>query len=154
MGINTAGGSRLFIGTTAPATDAASFEADSYVEIEEVEDAGQVGDESQAVNFTALKDGRVQKLKGPRDAGTMAVVCGDSAGDPGQDALIAAEAQPFDYNFKVMLNDALTLSGTPTILYFRGKVMSQRRNIGNVTNVVKRSFNLGVNSAITEIAAT
>lgn len=154
MGVNTAAGSRLFIGTTAPATDEASFEADSYIEVEEVEDAGQVGDESAAVNFTALKDSRVQKFKGPRDAGTMAVVCGDSAGDPGQDAMIAAEGTKFDYNFKVMLNDALTLSGTPTILYFRAKVMSQRRNIGQVNNVVKRAFNLGVNSAIVEVAAT
>lgn len=154
MGINTAGGSRLFIGTTAGTASLPDFEADSYIEVEEVEDAGQVGDESAAVNFTALKDGRVQKLKGPRDAGTMAVICGDLASDPGQDAMIAAEAQPFDYNFKVMLNDALTLSGTPTILYFKAKVMSQRRNIGNVTNVVKRAFNLGVNSAIFEVAAT
>lgn len=154
MGINTAGGSRLFIGTTSVAVTLADYEGDSYIEVEEVEDAGQVGDESTSISFTALKDGRVQKLKGPRDAGTMAIVCGDSSGDAGQDAMIAAEAQPFNYNFKVMLNDALELGGEPTTLYFSAMVMSQRRNIGNVSNVVKRAFNLGVNTAILEVPAT
>lgn len=154
MTINTAGGVRLFIGSAPASATLPDFEADSYVEIGEVEDAGQVGDESAQITFTSLKDSRVRKLKGPRDAGTMTVVCGADTTDEGQDALIAAEATVFDYNFKVMLNDQLTLSGVPTTLYFAAKVMSKRRNIGNVSNVVRYTFNLGVNSAIFEVNAT
>ena len=152
--ISTAGGVTFEIGTTNIGHTLLEFEADSYVEVSEVEDGGQVGDESAAINFTALKDGRVQKLKGPRDAGTMAVVCGALPSDPGQDAMVAAEATKFDYNFRVTLNDALEIGGTGTVLYFYGKVMSKRRNIGNVSNVVKYMFNIGVNSAIYEVPAT
>ena len=154
MTINTAGGSRFFIGTTAPADDLAEFEADSYIEVGEVEDLGELGDEAEQITFTALKDGRVRKLKGPRDAGTMAIVCGADSSDEGQAAMIEAEASPLDFNFMVILNDQLTLSGTPTTLFYRGKVMSKRRNIGNVSNVVRYNFNVGVNSAVLEVQAT
>lgn len=156
MTVNTAAGSRLFIGTTAGDSNntLADYEADSYVEVGEVEDLGQFGDQSQTITFATLKDGRVRKFKGPRDAGDMAVVCGADSSDDGQAAAIAAEATPFAYNIKVMLNDALTISGTPTTIYFRAKVMSKRRNVGNVSNVVKYDFTLAVDSALTEVAAT
>jgi hypothetical protein len=154
MTINTAGGVKFYIGTTAAAATIGEFEADSYVEVGEVEDAGQVGDESAEITFTALSDGRTRKLKGPRDAGTMAVVCGADSSDDGQAAMIEAEASPLDFNFRVQLNDQLTISGDPTFIYFRGKVMSKRRNIGNVSNVVRYNFNVGVNSEVLETAAT
>lgn len=154
MTVNTAGGSKLYIGTTQDAESVAEFEADSYIEVGEVEDLGQLGDESAEIQFTALADGRVRKLKGPKDAGTMGVICGADSSDEGQQAMVAAEAQIFDYNFKVELNDELTIGGTPTTLFFRAKVMSKRRNIGNVSNVVRYNFNLGVNTEIWEVAAT
>lgn len=154
MTINTAGGVRVFIGTTAPAESIAEFEQDSYIEVGEVEDAGEVGDEAEQITFTALKDGRVRKLKGPRDAGTMAIVCGADTSDEGQNALIAAEATPLNFNFMVILNDQLTLNGDPTRIYFRGLVMSKRRNIGNVSNVVRYTFNVGVNTELYEVPAT
>ncbi len=152
--ITTAGGVTVEVGTTVECITLADYEADSYVEVAEVEDAGQIGDESATITFTALKDGRVQKLKGPRDAGTVALVCGALPNDPGQDALVAAEATIYNYNFRVTLNDALELGGTGTVLYFSAKVMSKRRNIGNVSNVVKYTFNLGINTAILEVPAT
>src|ERR1044072_4712691 len=145
MTVNTAGGATLYIGTSAiPAniddlTDMqalAEFQADSYIEVGEIEDLGDFGDESEAITFTALKNSRTRKFKGPRDAGTMAIVVGDDPTDDGQAAMVAAEAQPLDYNFKVVLNDKLTLGGTPSESYFYGKVMSKRKNVGNVSNVV------------------
>jgi hypothetical protein len=154
MTVNTAGGSRYFIGTTAPADTIEEFEADSYIEVGEVEDLGEIGDEAEQITFTALKDGRVRKMKGPRDAGTQAIVCGADSSDEGQAAMIEAEASPLDYNMMVILNDQLTLSGTPTVLFYRGKVMSKRRNIGNVSNVVRYNFNVGVNTEILEVMAT
>jgi hypothetical protein len=155
--ISTAGGVTLSIGSanSSPLTTTlADFEADSYVEVGEVEDAGQVGDESAAITFTALKDGRVRKLKGPRDAGTMAIVTGKDIADDGQEAMIAAEGTTFDYNIRLQLNDPQTLSGEGTIYYFAAKVMSKRTNVGNVSNVIKDTFNLGVNTAIAVVPAT
>jgi hypothetical protein len=154
MTIGTASGSKFFIGTTVEAETQAEFEADTYIEVGEVEDLGEIGDQSEQVTFTALSDGRTRKLKGPRDAGTQTVVCGADASDEGQAAMIAAEAQPLNYNIREELNDKLTLGGTPTILYYRGLVMSKRRNIGNASNVVRYNFQVGVNSAIIEVPAT
>lgn len=161
MTINAAGGSKLYLGTTLaintnqlnPAV-VAEFESDSYIEVGEVEDLGEFGDESAEIDFTALRDARVRKLKGPKNAGTIAVVAGDDPLDGGQDAMIAAEASNLDFNFKVELNDAVSLSGTPSVHYFRGKVMSKRLNVGNVSNVVRRTFNVGINSAIYEVNPT
>lgn len=160
MTINAAAGAALFIGTTAIPSiprgkldagqvDAviAEFEADSYIEVGEVEDLGEFGDESEAITFTSLADSRVRKLKGPRDAGTMAIVVGDDMTDEGQVAMNAAEAETFDYNFKVVLNNAVTLGGNGSTHYFYGKVMSKRRNVGQANNVVRRNLSIGINSA-------
>lgn len=154
MTVNTASGARLFIGTTAPVDlsgrDAAlaDFQADSYVEVGEIEDLGEFGDESARVEFTSLADARTRKLKGPRNAGEMTIVVGDDMLDEGQAAMEAAEAQPFDYNIKVQLNDAQTIGGQDSNHFFRAKIFSKRRNVGNASNVVKRNFVVGINSEI------
>jgi hypothetical protein len=150
MAINAASGSKLFIGGVAASTSQvlAEYQTDSYVEVGELEDLGEFGDESETIPFTSLGDGRVRKLKGPRDAGTMEVVVGDDTTDEGQTAMEAAEAETFDYNFYVELNDAVSLGGEPSRHYFVGKVMSKRRNVGNASNVVRRNFTVGINSAI------
>lgn len=148
MTINTASGAKLYIGSTQPAADIAEFETDSYIEVGEVEDLGEQGDESERVKFTSLSDARTRSLKGPRDAGEQTVVVGDDMTDEGQVAMEAAEAQPHDYNFIVELNDAVTIGGTNSRHYFRAKVFSKKRNIGNASNVVRRNFVLGINTAI------
>jgi hypothetical protein len=130
------------------------FQAESWVEVGEIEDLGELGDEAAAVTFASLSDGRMRKLKGVRDAGTQNIICGADASDAGQDLMIAAEGTPFDYAMKCVLNDPLTLGGTGTIQYYYGKVMSKRRNIGNVNNVVRHNFTVGVNSAIIEVNPT
>lgn len=156
MTIGTGSGTRLYIGgvNNDRESDLADYVADSYVEIGEVEDGGEFGDESDVITFTSLADGRTRKLKGPRDAGTMTVVVGDDMTDEGQQALVAAEAEPHDYNFKVVLDDAVTLGGTGSVHYFTGKVMSKRRTGIQASSVRRRQFAIGINSAITEVEPT
>lgn len=155
MGIATASGVQFFIGTTLAAENLSQFFNDVYTEVSEVEDLGEFGDESESVTFASLADARLQKLKGVRDAGILALVVGDDDSDAGQDAMIVAEAEDvLDFNFKVILNDKLTTSGTPSEHYFRGKVMSKRLGVGTANNVVRRTFNVGVNSAISSVDAT
>lgn len=146
--INTASGAKLFIGGTTAASTLIAFQALVWTEVGEVEDLGEFGDESESISFTALSDARTRKKKGPRDAGTITVVTGDDMLDQGQIAMEAAEASPLDYNFKVQLNDAITLAGVDSTHYFRGLVMSKRRNVGNASNIVRRTFNVGVNTTI------
>jgi hypothetical protein len=154
MSISTASGSKFFIGNAGKPTTLVDFQAESWVEVGEIEDLGEVGDESAVVQFASLSDGRMRKLKGVRDAGTQAIVCGADSSDAGQAAMIAAEAQPLDYAMKTELNDPLTLLGSGTILYYYGQVLSKRRNIGNVNNVVRHNFSVGINSPILEVAPT
>jgi hypothetical protein len=156
MTVNTASGARLFIGTANSNRNTAlvDYQADSYIEVGEVEDLGEFGDESDRINFTALSDGRTRKFKGPRDAGEMPIVVGDDPTDEGQIALEAAEASPLDFNFYVELNDAITLGGQNSKHYFIGKVFSKRRNVGNASNVVRRNFAIGLNSAVTDTDPT
>jgi hypothetical protein len=138
MTVNTAAGAKLFIGT-----------ANSNRETVLADYQAEFGDESDRITFTALSDARTRKFKGPRDAGEMPIVVGDDPTDEGQTALEAAEGSPLDYNFYVELNDAVTLGGQNSKHYFIGKVFSKRRNVGNASNVVRRNFAIGINSAIT-----
>lgn len=154
MAANTASGAKFFLGSASDSTTdtQVEFEADSYLEVGEVEDLGEFGDESEEVTFTALSDARVRKFKGPRNAGSITIVCADDPDDAGQDAMIAAEATTFDYNCKVELNDKASGETTPSTFYFRAKIMSKRLNVGNASNVVRRTFMAGINSAIVEVA--
>lgn len=167
MSVNTAAGSDFAIAPQTPSfvtlinddasTEAAiilAAEALAWVSIGEVEDLGEFGDEASEITFTALKNRRVRKFKGTFNAGTITSVAGSDPSDAGQAAMIAAFASDLDYPFRVMLNDKITLGGTPTTLYFVGKVMSKRRNVGSVENVVRQNFPVGINSIIVEDAAT
>lgn len=148
MSVNTAAGSRFSIGTTTPATDEAAYEADTWVEVGEIENLGEFGDQVSAATFTALANRRVRKFKGTYDAGDMELVLGLDTGDEGQTALNEAlkDGKSHDYNFKVELEDG-------DIFYFSGKVMSRRITPGSAEDVVKANVSIAINSAVLEIPA-
>jgi hypothetical protein len=148
MTVKTASGSKFYIGTTAAASNLSQYESDTYVEVGEVEDMGQFGDTSSSVTFAAIGDGRIRKSKGARDAGTLPLVVGRDPADTGQAALEAAEATNFDYNFKVVHADAINEMWSDTVEYFRGLVMSKTTNVGTNDNIVRKTFNIGINTAI------
>lgn len=151
--INTSLGARLYISNAAvlDTVDTISeFEALTWVEVEPVENIGDFGDEAAAVTFSALKDGRVRKMKGARDAGTLAVVVGHNPSQTGQAQMITAEGTKFNYGFKVEIPDAPSNLYTNSFFYFRGKVMSKRMGVGGNGDVTKRTFNVGVDSQIYE----
>ena len=155
MTVKTLSGSTFSIGPQVAGTvdTLAEFEALSYVEVGEVEDFGELGDESSVVSFAAVGDARVRKGKGARDGGTMVLVVGKDPLDAGQLALKAAERTTFEYAIKVELSDAPTAGHTNTTTYFRGLVMSQRDRYGQNDNIVRTVFNIGVNSAPIEVPA-
>ncbi|QPI08273.1 hypothetical protein IM687_13820 [Stutzerimonas stutzeri] len=148
MPVNTAAGARLSIGTKTPATDATSYAADTYVEVGEIENLGEFGDQVSAATFTALADRRVRKFKGTYDAGDMTLTLGFDSGDDGQNALNAAlkDAGSDDYNFKVELEDG-------DVFYFGGKVMSRRIATGAAADIVKANVSIAINTAVIEVPA-
>jgi hypothetical protein len=164
MAIHKNAGSKLFISLTALNPDTVNaltdenaillFEAiNDWVEVEEVEDFGELGDSSEAITFTAVGNRRVRKLKGPRDAGTQTVTVGRDPLDDGQEALVAAEGLDFNYPFKIEMDDARSPSYSKSVLYYGGLVMTKPTNLGNVSNVVRRSFQIGINTAVYEVAS-
>lgn len=156
MTVYASGGMKVFIGAAKSQKSTefvvADFSGEVWTEVGEVEAAGSVGDTSEAVNFTALSDGRTRTLKGPRSAGTMEIVCGIDTADAGQQALIAAEKTIHDYAFKVVFNDA-PAGGTPSERYFIAKVMSQSEQYDQANSVMKLNVTLGVNSNLVRVAA-
>ena len=154
MTVNTSSGARYFIGGSGPidySSDANAiddFEALTWVEIGEVEDGGEYGDEAADVTFQSLGDGRVRHLKGARDAGVLPLVFGDDPMDAGQLAVKAAEQTKLDFNFKVEFEDAPQEGWGNSVDYFRAKVQSVRKQVGQGDNVVRRTANLGISTAI------
>lgn len=160
--ITTVAKAKFFIGTTtgavataAASTDAAiltAYEADTYVEVKEVSDLGEFGDEAEEIKFSSISDARVRKLKGTRDAGTMEISVGRDAADPGQVAMRVAKNDDYNRNYKIVLNDA-PVGGTPTTFFFRGLITKARTKTGEANNVVIETFSVGINSAIVEVPA-
>lgn len=161
MAINANANSRLFISPTAVipdtinamdlATAIAFFEGiTDWVEVEEVEDLGTIGDTAEAITFTAIGNARVRKLKGPKDAGTQSVVVGRDPLDDGQEEMIEAEGGAFNYPFRVVLNDAPLPGYANSELFYAGLVMSKATNMGNVSNVHRRNFDIGINTGVYE----
>lgn len=162
MAIATSAGARIFIGPTVnvdtvEAMDAAAalsfFEAiteEDWTEIDEVESISQFGDTSQTASFASLGKRRVRKLKTTKDAQTTTLTVGRDPLDPGQIALVAAQATDFNKAFRVIYNDQRTEDYSPSTDYFGGMVLSNPVNIGSATDITKRTFEVGINTAIYE----
>lgn len=164
MAIHTNAGTRVFISPTPVDVDdingmtdqeaVAFFQAiDDWIEAEEIEDNGEFGDTAEAITFTALNNARVRKLKGPRDAGTQAIVVGRDPLDDGQEAFIAAEGTNFNYAIRQEFADARTPQYSNSEVFYAGLIMGAPTNAGNVSNVVRRTFNVGINTAVYEVSS-
>lgn len=158
MAVNTTAGALIYIGTEgfvpSPDNDASAYEADTFTLIGEVETIGEYGDEANNVEFLSIGDARVRNLKGARNAGAVSITCGNDTTDAGQAALKVAEASNLNYPFKVVYNDKATSLGSGSVDYFRGLVMSKRKNPAGADDVTRITFNVGINTAITEVVAT
>jgi hypothetical protein len=154
--IFTATGTKVYIAPSQASTpaNAAAYQGLTWTEIGFVETIGEYGDESSIINFAVLGDGRQRKAKGARDAGALSLTTAHIADDTGQQALEAAEATYNNYPFKIVLPNRLATAGDDEEDYFMGLVTSKRLNVGGNDNVVRRTFNIAVNSAITVVPPT
>lgn len=158
MSVSKTAGARFYIGTDVnPDTIEAMTDEDAvtyfeglsgWVEVEEIESFGDLGDNSEVTNFASVKDRRVRKFKTTRDAGTMAIVCGRDPLDAGQVALVAAEKTDLNYAFKLVYADHRDDVHSDSVEYFAGMVMSRPTNLGGNADVTKQTFNIGVNTAV------
>lgn len=158
MPIFATAGSKFYIGGPLSPTFGApltttSFTGQTWTQVEPLETIGSLGDSANEVTFTAIGDQRVQKLKGARDAGTLEIVAGIDYANAGQTALLAAEASPNNFAFRIVFNDA-PQGGTPSERRFCGMVMSASEQLDGADNVMKVTFRVGINSNIVRIAAS
>lgn len=156
MSINTTAGSAFYIGTTTAAANLTAFKADTYVELKEIEDVGEFGDEATAAEFSAWNNGmgnpRLERAKGVRDAGVISITCARDPLDAGQRAMIDAEKTDDEYNFKVVASDAPS-GGTPSTFFFRGLIMSAKVSFSSADDVTRITFQVAINTEILEEVA-
>ena len=141
MAWQTAAGTEIAIASGTPATyDAAGFGALSWNVIGEVTQIGEFGGEFNTVTHTPLDTRGVKKGKGSFNNGTISPTMALDSDDEGQEMLEEAYASDDLYNFRVTLQDG---SG----YYMRGAVMSFRKNVGGVDDVVMVTPNIEIDSA-------
>ena len=131
---------------------AADFSAVSWTEITGHTNLGSAGDTTELITSNHIDAARTRKIKGPRNAGSMQIVCDLDYADAGQLALIAAEKTNYTYPFKITFNDAPT-GGTPSERYFVALVMSQQEEFGEATSQMKLNVTLEIDSNIVRVAA-
>ena len=147
MSVHTSAGSKISIGTTAPASNKTQFEADVYDEIGETVSIGEFGRTYQENTFTSISNRAVRKFKGSYNDGNLTLGIGKDAKDAGQAALQAALDDDRDFNFKVELNDEdEETDGGSTTIYFRAKVMGFTTNINDVNSTVGGTVTLALES--------
>lgn len=143
--------------TTPPATFTASgYAALTYDDICPLQSIGAFGTTYESVQFDDICTGLRAKIKGINDNGELEIVAAYDDTNDGQLAavLAAKDSSTGNYNFKVTLNNKQNTSGTPSTFYFGGKVMSATTTAGAASDVVTRTFTIGINTEIVEVAST
>ena len=165
MAIQTGANAKFYIATTSGAVPAnqGAYEALTWVECEQTDALGALGDTTAEVTFTGLGDARVQKLKGSSDAGTLDLSMAynqDAFGSPltGQGHLLVAsnDTSSDNYYFKRVLGDGSTGSplGTGTTEYCAGMVGSFTITVDGADSIVMLNSQVRVNSPIIRVGAT
>ena len=143
--------------TTPPATfNAVGYAALTYNQICPIQSIGSFGTSYESVTFDDICTGLRTKIKGINDNGEMEIVAAFDDTNAGQDAAVAAanDKSTGNYYFKVTLPNKQNLTGNDAIFYFGGKVMSANTNVGGASDVVTRTFTIGINTDIIEVSST
>ena len=160
MGITAVAKALIYIGAATYPTDQqtppalATFTADTFTQIGNVTSIGDFGDTAEEIKVNTISDGRVWKLKGQRDAGDFSLECAFNDADPGQIAIMAAMQSDLNYNFKIVMNDALTPTGAGHTVYFQGLVTSAQTKMGAANAAVMLTSKIAINTAPLAVAAS
>lgn len=149
MAIYTMANAKFYIGTTAAATNLTTYEADTYVQVGEVESVSALVDVQNFTQFTGLADSRVRNFKTTRAADSVTVTLGFDPDDAGQEDLraAAADTDQVNYNFKLVYNDAG--STQPTTVYFSGQVGNDPYPGGGAEDVSRIEYMIMNNTGFT-----
>lgn len=146
MAIQTSAGSTIAIATALPGTyDATGYNALTWQVVAEVTDIGEFGKEYNLVTHMPVASRQVKKLKGSYNNGAIALqMARDQNVSANQDKLKTALASDASYAFRVTLQDG-------TKMYFTGKVMSYKNQVGGVDNVTGATCAIELDNDIVEV---
>jgi hypothetical protein len=102
--IQSLAGAKVYISAERPASHLLAAYADTgieWTEVGEVADHGNHGVQAPIIEFTAVDDAVVQKLKGSKNYGTKQMVIGNIPGDAGQTLLKAASESNNRYSMRI-----------------------------------------------------
>lgn len=132
----------------------ADFAAVVWIEVGKWTSMGPFGDSAQLITTDLIGEGRTKKMKGTKNAGSMANVFAIDNTDPGQIKMLEASETLNNYAFQVELNDADGLTGSENSLrQFYGLVMSAQEAGGGANTVQTVNATVEINSNIVAIAA-
>ncbi|ESQ83254.1 hypothetical protein AEAC466_13460 [Asticcacaulis sp. AC466] len=120
MSLYPVAGAKLYIGGALNDKNAdftaADFASQTWTEIDGWETMGAIGDTSKEIATELINRGRSIKQKGTRDAGSMENEFAIISGDPGQEAVLAAERTRSNFAFRIVFDDApITTAKAATI---------------------------------------
>jgi len=127
---NTNAASKIYICATAQNSelDQTGYEALTWVEITGIGRRGEIGKNTNIVNYNTWDTNVIQKAKGMTDAGSPELEVARSATDAGQILLrtAAAVGHNSNYAFKEVRADGVS-GATGTVIYNRGLVVGPKR---------------------------
>lgn len=126
----------------------------NWIEVGEVEQLGEIGDQAQLVEFSSLGNRRVRGVKGTKNAGVQSLVCGRDPLDLGQIAMNTAAATDYNFPFRIVLADVPPGTTTPSKQFYAGLIMSNPTQHGSVNTVTRRTFGVKINTSVYEQLAT
>lgn len=140
---NAVSKSKIYIGTSAT-----THLTDTYVNISDLTDIGEFGDQSESIKMNFIDAGRTSKAKGTRDAGMFEFTVARNMADAGQNAIRTAAASDFEFNIKLEGPDKpnAAAGSKPTIQYLRGLV-SEKHKFGGANDVVSQTFSVDLTLA-------
>jgi hypothetical protein len=134
---------------------AADFTAVTWQEVGKWTSMGPYGDSAQLITTDLIGEGRTKKMKGTRNAGSMANVFAVDMTDDGQILMIEASETLNNYAFKVELNDSDGgVGATNSHRLFYGLVMQSQEAGGGANTVQTMNATVEINSNIVTVAAT
>lgn len=137
---------KFYIGGVTAGQALADYQGATFVEVKELADIGEFGDEANIITFETIGDGRVKKAVGTRDAGDLQITVARIEEDFGQQAMRAASKTSDHYDFKVTLANGETM-------YFTGPVSSAKNQLGGPNDVLQTVFTIAISSDVLEVAS-
>ncbi|MAR55855.1 MAG: hypothetical protein CMM93_01605 [Rickettsiales bacterium] len=156
MGVKTSAGLKLFIlgeiETKEPTKT--EYEALTPIEVGEIVNFGEYGDEITMTEHLPLSASRKQKFPGSADAGDLQLQLGNDFEDEGQAAMKAARDSRQRTAFLIQHNDAGSGSpSSPTMEYFAGFISSFRQSPGGADDILSATTTIAINTDFVVVEA-